>query len=130
MVEIAGKNERMWAMLCHLSSFVGYVIPLFVGYAIPFANIFGPLVIWLIKRENGPLVDHQGKESLNFQISMTIYYIVSFFLVFVGIGIILLPLLALFGLIMVIIAAVKANSGTYYRYPLTIRFFDTKLPAV
>ncbi len=69
-----------------------------------------------------PLVDDQGKESLNFQISMTLYYILSTILIIALIGIVLLIGLSIFNLIVVIIASVKANKGEKYRYPLCIRF--------
>ena len=76
------QDERTWGMLCHLSAFAGYVFP--------FGGIVGPLVVWLIKKDEMPFVDDQGKEALNFQISVLIYAIVSFVLIFVLIGIILL----------------------------------------
>ncbi|HZG78940.1 MAG TPA: DUF4870 domain-containing protein, partial [Paenibacillus sp.] len=63
-----------------------------------------------------------GRESLNFQISIAIYLIVSAILIFVGIGILLSIAVGIFWLVMTIIAAVKANEGVVYRYPLTIRF--------
>jgi uncharacterized Tic20 family protein len=108
------QDEKMWGMLCHLGALAGYLIP--------FGNIVGPLVVWLIKKEQMPFVDDQGKESLNFQISVTIYAIVSGILILALIGFLLLPAVLIFGLVMVIIAAVKANGGEAYRYPLCIRF--------
>jgi len=107
------KDERMWAMLCHLFALAGFIIP--------FGNVIGPLVGWLIKKEESEFVNDQGKEAVNFQISMTIYIIISAFLVVVLIGIPLLIGLAIFDLIMIIVAAIKANDGVKYRYPLTIR---------
>ncbi len=89
---------------------------------IPFGNIIGPLVVWLIKRAEIPAVDAHGKEALNFQISVAIYAIVCLLLMFVVIGIFLLMALGIAALILVIIAAIKASSGELYRYPLTIRF--------
>lgn len=109
------KESRLWGMFCHLASLSGFI-------GVPFGNIIGPLIIWLVKRNELPFVDDQGKESLNFQISMTIYGIIAAILVFFVIGIFLAIALFIFGLVMVIIASVKANSGEYYRYPLTIRF--------
>lgn len=109
------QTERNWAMACHLSALSGYIIPL--GW------IIGPLVIWLMKREEYEFVNHQGKEALNFQISVLIYGIVSAILCLLLIGFLLLFALAVFHLIMVIVASVKASSGIRYRYPLTIRFF-------
>jgi uncharacterized Tic20 family protein len=76
------------------------------------------------KKEEYELVNDQGKESLNFQISMTIYILASVILIILVIGIALLIILGLFSLIVVIIAAIKANEGEKYRYPLTIRFLD------
>jgi len=109
-------DERMWAMFCHLSALIGFIIP--------FGNIIAPLVLWTLKKEEYPLVNDQGKEALNFQISITIYVIASIILIFVVIGIILLILLGIFSLIVIIIAAIKANEGEKYRYPLAIRFLD------
>ncbi len=108
------KQERTWAMLCHLGALAGYIIP--------FGNVIAPLIIWLVKKEESELVNDQGKESLNFQISMAIYFIGAFFLVFILIGFLLLPAVAIFNIVMIIIAAMKANSGERYRYPLCIRF--------
>jgi len=108
------SDERMWGMLCHLSTFAGYLIP--------FGNILGPLVIWLIKKDEYAFVEDQGKEALNFQISITIYSLVSGILVLAIIGLPLLIAVIIFDVVMTVIAAVKANGGEYYRYPLTIRF--------
>ncbi len=108
------KDQNTWAMLCHLTALAGFVFP--------FGNIIGPLVVWMIKKDEFPLVADQGKESLNFQISMTIYYIVAAILIIVLIGIVLLIGLGIFSLIMIIIAMIKANEGVAYRYPMTIRF--------
>ncbi len=108
------KKERTFAMFCHLGAFAGYIFP--------FGNILAPLIIWLIKKEEMPFVNDQGKESLNFQISITIYFIVSLLLALVLIGYVFMLGLAVFNIVMVIIATVKANNGEAYRYPLTIRF--------
>lgn len=110
------RDERMWAMFCHLSGLAGFIFP--------FGNIIAPLVIWLIKKEEYPQVNIHGKEALNFQISITIYIIVSVVLIILVIGIALIIILSLFSLIVIIIAAIKANEGEQYRYPLTIRFLD------
>jgi len=74
-----------------------------------------------MKKNEYPFVDEQGKESLNFQISVTIYSIPLFVLIFVLIGIPLLILLLAADVILVIVAAVKASNGESFRYPLTIR---------
>ncbi|TVS17663.1 MAG: DUF4870 domain-containing protein [Gammaproteobacteria bacterium] len=107
------RDARTFGMLCHLLAFAGLVVP--------FGNIIGPLVIWLIKREEHPFVDEQGKEALNFQISVFLYAIVCGLLSLILIGIPLLIALGIFWLVVVIIASVKANGGESYRYPLNLR---------
>jgi len=110
----SSKEERTWAMLCHLSALAGLVIP--------FGNIIGPLVIWLIQKDKIPAVDAHGKESLNFQITWSIAGVIAFFLTFIIIGFILLPAIGIFVLIMVIIASLKANNGESYQYPASFKF--------
>lgn len=109
------KDAQMWAMICHLSALCGFI-------GIPLGNILGPLIIWLIKKEGAPFVDEHGKEALNFQISMTIYVIVAILLTFILIGLPILLGLLVADLVFLIIAALKANKGESYRYPITIRF--------
>jgi uncharacterized Tic20 family protein len=111
------KDVRMWAMFSHLAGLAGFVIPIILS------GIIAPLIIWQIKKDEHPFLDANGKEALNFQISIGIYEFVSFLLIFVFcIGAVLLPAVAIFDLVLMIIAAVKANNGESYRYPLTIRF--------
>ncbi|HGY55308.1 MAG TPA: DUF4870 domain-containing protein [Caldithrix abyssi] len=109
-----GKDETMWAMFCHLSTLLGFVFP--------FGNIIAPMILWQMKKDEYPLVDDQGKEALNFQISMTIYVLIAVILVLMAIGIVLLIALGLFDLIVTVIAALNAANGQKYRYPLSIRF--------
>ena len=113
------KDARMWAMICHLSALAGLVVPV-VGC------IIGPLIVWQIKKEEFPFVDEQGKEAVNFQISMTLYLLISAILwiplSFVCIGILIPVAISIVDLVFLLIAAVKANDGHHYRYPLTIRF--------
>lgn len=106
-------QERTWAMFSHLSALAGYIIP--------FGNIIGPLVVWQLKKNELPLVDDQGKEAVNFQISVTIYVVVAAILSLIGIGFLLLGAVALFNIVMLVVAALKANEGVRYRYPLSIR---------
>ena len=116
MAKMDEQQERTWAMAAHLAALAGFIIP--------FGNIIRPLIIWLIKKDESPFVDDQGKESLNFQISITIYAIVSALLILIVIGIFLLIAIGVLVLVMVIVAAVKANSGEKFRYPLTIRLIQ------
>jgi uncharacterized Tic20 family protein len=115
MVQEEDRQANMWAMLCHLTA-----LSIYIG--IPFGHIIGPLVIWLIKKDEFPFVDEQGKESLNFQISVTIYCIVAGLLCVILIGFVLLPVILVADIVLIIIATVKTNKGESYRYPLTIRF--------
>lgn len=108
------KDERMWGMLTHLSALSGLIVPPGI--------ILGPLIIWLIKRDQSYYVNQQGKEALNFNISYTIYFLISGILIFVLIGILLSIAVGVMWIIFTIIAAVKANNGEAYYYPLTIRF--------
>ena len=112
--QLLEDQARTWAMICHLSAFVGIIIP--------FGSIIAPLVIWLIKRKESPFVDDQGKEALNFQLSVLVYAIISGLLIYIFIGYLLLLALIIFNYVMVIMAAIKANQGEMFRYPLCIRF--------
>jgi len=103
------------AMLCHLLSLI-----LLLGF--PLGNILGPLIIWLLKRHEDPFIDFCGKESLNFQISMTIYMLISAVLVFILVGIVTMLGLMIANIVLTITAAIKASEGTHYKYPITIRF--------
>ncbi len=103
-------------MFTHFSALLGGVVPM--------ANIIAPIVIWQMKKEDMPLVDDQGKEVLNFQISLTIYIGIAVVLCFIPFCFpmyILLAGLGIFGLIMTLIGGIKANEGEAYRYPLCIR---------
>lgn len=106
-------DARMWAALCHLAAFSMY----FTGVGF----IIGPLIVWLLRKDVHPFIDDQGKESLNFEISILIYYTISGVAIFCVIGVPMLIILHVLHLVFIIIAAVKANSGERYRYPLTIR---------
>ncbi len=109
-------RERQWAVGCHLIALSGIILP------IPSVNFIGPLVIWLIKRMDSAYIDQQGKEALNFQISLFIYELICIALMFLGIGFLLFLPLLIFGFVCVIIAAIKAGEGVEFRYPACIRF--------
>jgi len=115
--EEISKDARKWAMFCHLAGLAGLlpITPVFGG-------IIAPLIIWQVKKDEFGFVDEQGKEAVNFQISISIYAVVSGLLCFACIGFFLLPAVYVFNLIFLLIAAVKANNGERYRYPLSIRF--------
>lgn len=108
------SDAKTWAMLCHVAALAGYVIP--------FGNVVGPLIAWQIKKDQSEFVDHHGKESLNFQITITIALVVSIALCLLLVGFFLLAIVPIYQIAFVIIAAIKAANGEWYRYPLTIRF--------
>src|SRR5450432_1259167 len=114
---VASPNIRTWIVLCHASALLGLFFH-FLGH------LFGPLIVWLVKRGESAEIDAHGKESLNFQLSMLIYDAVAAILCFLLIGIPILILLWLLNTILVIVASIKASEGQLYRYPLTIRFIS------
>lgn len=113
---VPDKNEQTMGMLCHLLALT--------GYAIPFANMIGPLIVWMIKREQMPFVESEGKSSLNFQISMTIYHLIGIALCFIVIGFLVLPIIMIVNIVLVVLASTKAASGISYQYPFSIRFIQ------
>ena len=114
MDNLPSKEERQWAMFCHLAALAGFVIP--------FGNIIGPLILWVLKKDESSFIDYHGKESVNFQISISIYVVVSIILIILLIGIVLLIGIGIMSIVFLVIAALKANDGIYFSYPLTIRF--------
>jgi|TARA_R110000868_G_scaffold44351_4_gene148259 hypothetical protein len=100
-------------MFCHFAAFLGLVIP--------FGNLLGPLIVWQIKKDLDPFVDAQGKEALNFQISVALAALLCFLLMVVVIGFPLLLLVSIAALVLTIIAGIKANEGQAYRYPFAWR---------
>ena len=110
-------NVRTWSAFIHASALLG-VFMHFPGHLIP------PLILWLIKRDESPELDAHGKEAVNFQLSMLIYDAIAVILCFILIGIPILILLWILNTIFVIIAAIQASDGKFYRYPMTIRFIQ------
>src|ERR1041385_2320765 len=108
-------NVRTWCALCHASALLGVFLH-FPGHLIP------PLIVWLVKRDRSPEIDAHGKESVNFQISMLIYNAIAAVFCIALIGFVLLPVLWILNAVFVIIAAIQASDGKFYRYPMTIRF--------
>ena len=125
------SDERLWATFCHLAALA--------MFAVPFGSIIGPLVVWLLKKDESAYVDRHGKAALNFHISLAIYFFVGvglmvvvglpLTLLLVGFALIfvlaaLLGALKLLALVCIVVAAVKANRGEFFRYPLAIPFFQ------
>jgi uncharacterized Tic20 family protein len=107
-------EERNWAVFSHLAALLALI-------AWGIGALVGPLIIWLIKKDTMPFVNDQGKEALNFQITVFIAGLVCTALIWVLIGIPLLVALAIADLVFIIMAAVKASEGVAYRYPINLR---------
>ncbi|WP_442852147.1 DUF4870 domain-containing protein [Bacillus sp. SG-1] len=101
------RDERLLAAFIYIISF--------------FTAFIGPLVIWLIKKDESDYIDHHGKEYMNFLISYFVYGLVSSLLMFVLIGFILAPIVGVLALIFTILGAIKAYEGDYYRIPTVFR---------
>ena len=117
----APHDTRYWAMGAHLSAIAGAL----VGGV---ASFVGPLVVWLVRREDDPFAAEHGREALNFNLTVLLVVVVGMILGFVTIGIgfiVIGPLLLVLGvlwLIWTIQATIAASNGQPYRYPVTIRF--------
>ena len=116
----SSKEERTWAVAAHLSAVAGHFVP--------FGNVLGPLVVWLIKKDEMPLVKDQAKEALNFQITVTLGFLACLAMACTVILLIVaVPLsiaIYLYAIVYSIIGAVKANEGVAFRYPITLRLID------
>lgn len=120
----ATSDERTYAMFIHLS-LLGHIVLTFVAIAIP-------IIMWAVKKAESPFLDDHGREAINFQISLFIWSILLPILAAIigvltcGVGLILLIPAALLpyilGLVGMIQAAIAANRGEFYRYPMTFRF--------
>ncbi len=117
---VTDPDEKMWGMLTHLLA-----LSIFVG--IPLGNVIGPLIIYLIKKDEFEFVAQEGKEVLNFQITWSIIFIISAVLIIVGIGVLLLIGFGIAWLVLVVMGSVAANRGESYKYPLTIEFISRRV---
>jgi len=107
------QDEKNLVLLCHLSALAMFVMP--------FGNVIGPLVVWLFKKDSSPIVDAEGKEVLNFQITVAIAAAIALILSFALIGIPLLVVIGVSNLVLIIIAALEVSKGNSYRYPINLR---------
>jgi len=114
VVEERDREINQKAMYIQLSAFAGYFIPL--------GSVIVPVILWLIWRDKDPYIDEMGREATNFQLSMVLYYIISFVLCFIIIGFFLITAAFIFHLAFIIIGSIQASRGNHYRYPMIIRF--------
>lgn len=110
-------EEKQWKVILHLSALAGVIVPC--------GNIIGPLVVWLIKKQEMPVLEPEGRKVLNFQISATIYLIASVIIATVAsclIVPILLPIIIGIGwIVYTIIGGIKASNNEAFEFPLTIK---------
>ena len=106
-------DERNLALLSHLGALAGSLVG--------FGHILVPLVIWILKKDESEFVRLNALESLNFQISMTLWFMASGLLTFILIGIPMLVVLGIVDLVCIVLATLKASNGETYHYPLTLR---------
>lgn len=108
------SQENQLAMFIHLSTLLGFFIP--------FGNIIAPLIIWQVKKDQYPSLDVHGKEAVNFQISVTIYTVICAILALIIIGFLGMVAILVFTIVVTVKAALEANNGKIYHYPLSIKF--------
>lgn len=109
----AAAETRNLGMVAHLSALAGLVCP--------FGNLIGPLLMWKFKSPGLPFVEAQAKEALNFQVCVTIAVLLCVPLMFIGIGMLVLPLVGLAALAMTVFGAMQAKQGRKFRYPFVPR---------
>lgn len=114
--KVLPESERNWAMLCHLSAFAGFFFP--------FGGIIGPLICWLSRKDESAWVDENGKASMNFQISILLYLVLTIPLLFILVGIPIMIFLGTLKIVCIIIASVKSSKGEKFKYPLSIPFIQ------
>jgi uncharacterized protein len=115
---LATDREKNMAMLCHLIAFGGFLVP--------FGNIIGPVIVWMTGKADSDFVNEHGKASINFQMSITIFFVVlTLLILLIGpIAIVLILGLVLYAVVMMIVNSVKAHNGEEGGYTITIQFLS------
>lgn len=107
-------EEQTWGVLIHISALS--------GLAVPFGNILAPLLLWLVKKDESEFVDANGKEAMNFQLTWTLLLLGASLTILIGIGLLVVPVIAVAWLVLVVLATLRASEREVYDYPLTIDF--------
>ena len=115
-VKTLSESERNWALLCHLSAFAMFFFP--------FGGVIGPLICWLSRKDESAWVDVNGKASMNFQLSVLLYIVLTIPLLFIIVGIPIIMFLVTLRIVCIIIASVKSSKGEKFKYPLSIPFIQ------
>ncbi|MFC6865486.1 DUF4870 domain-containing protein [Halomicroarcula sp. GCM10025817] len=113
---VVTDDEQTWAVILHASAFTGLMVP--------FGNVLGPLLVWLIKKDESAFIDESGKAALNFQLTWTMLMLVALLTLLVGIGFLLVPVVAVAWIVIVVLATVRASDREVYDYPLTVDLID------
>jgi uncharacterized Tic20 family protein len=102
------SDEKLWATLIHLGGIILYFLPALIGY--------------LVLKDRGPFIREHSRTALNFQLTVLLAELVGLVTSWIFIGFVILALVAVLNIIFSIIAAVAAQRGERYVYPLAIRF--------
>jgi uncharacterized protein len=113
---VLSETERNWSMFCHLSAFAGFFFPL--------GGIIGPLICWLSRKDESEWINLNGRNSLNFQLSMLLYIVLAVPLCLILVGIPIVIMLGILKVICIIIASIKSSKGELFRYPILIPFIQ------
>ncbi len=113
---LLSETERNWSMLCHLSAFAGFFFP--------FGGVLGPLICWLSRKDDSSWVNINGRNSLNFELSILLYMVLAAPLCIIIVGFPIIFALGTLKVICIIIASIKASKGELFRYPLVIPFIQ------
>ena len=103
-------DEKLWATLIHIGGILFSFLPALIGY--------------IVLKDRGPFIRAHSATALNFQITLAIVYFVGGILTVIGIGVLILAAAGILNIVFSIIAAVAANKGEWYSYPLTIKFLN------
>ena len=106
----ASADDRNIAVLTHLGVILFSFLP--------------GLVVWLLKKDDNAYIAAQAREALNFQITLLIAYMLSYGLMLVLIGFVMLGAVWLANIILCVVAAAKTSQGVDYRYPFTLRLIN------
>ena len=107
--QLSPADEKLWATLIHVGGIIGF-LPALIGY--------------IVLKDRGPFIRAHSATALNFQITVAIAGVVGLALSWLGIGVLILTAIWILNIVFSIIAAVAANKGEWYTYPLTIKFLD------
>lgn len=115
---LATDREKNMAMLCHLAAFGGFLLP--------FGNIIGPVIVWMMGKGDSDFVNQHGKASVNFQMSITIFFVISVVLILLigPIAVAMIAGLVLYAVVMIIVNSVQAHNGEDGGYSITIQFLS------